>query len=47
MHFAVDQPSTRFASFGNADIAATGRKLDEKLAGLLRDLDLPVPAALN
>jgi len=47
VHFAVDKPSTRFARFGNDDIAATGRKLDEKLAKLLRDLDLPVPAALS
>lgn len=46
VHFAVDQPSTRFSSFGDDDIAATGRLLDEKLAGLLRHLGLPVPAVL-
>lgn len=45
-HFAIDQPSTRFSSFGNDDIAATGKSLDEKLAGLLRYLDLPVPGGL-
>jgi uncharacterized protein (DUF302 family) len=46
-HFAVDQPSTRFASFGHSDIAATGRQLDRKLAELLTVLDLPVPDALT
>jgi uncharacterized protein (DUF302 family) len=47
VHFAIDQPSTRFDSFGNPDIAATGRKLDAKLAALLAALDLPVPDALT
>jgi len=42
----VDQPSTRFSSFGNADIAATGKHLDEKLALLLAKLGLPVPNML-
>jgi uncharacterized protein (DUF302 family) len=47
VHFAIDQPSTRFSSFGNKDIAATGKHLDEKLATLLGDLGLPVPSALK
>jgi uncharacterized protein (DUF302 family) len=46
VHFAIDQPGTRFSSFGNKDIAATGKRLDAKLAVLLRDLALPVPKAL-
>ena len=46
-HFAIDQPSTRFASFGHPDIAATGRDLDAKLAALLAALDVPVPDALT
>jgi uncharacterized protein (DUF302 family) len=45
--FAIDQPSTRFASFGHDDIAATGRTLDQKLAALLVALDVPVPEALG
>ena len=47
VHFAIDQPSGRFASFGDPDIAATGRLLDRKLAGLLTALGLPVPAVLE
>ncbi len=47
VHFSIDQPSTRFASFGNDDIAATGKPLDKKLAGLLAHLDLPVPEELR
>jgi hypothetical protein len=46
VHFSIDQPSTRFSSFGDTGIAATGRILDEKLAGLLHDLGLPVPGVL-
>jgi len=46
VHFAIDQPSHQFASFGDADIAATGRLLDEKLAGLLTGLGLAVPDGL-
>ncbi len=45
-HFAIDQPSTRFASFEQPDIAATGRQLDRRLAELLAVLDLPVPETL-
>ena len=47
VHFSVDQPSTRFASFDSDDIAATGKRLDKKLAGLLADLALPVPGQLR
>jgi hypothetical protein len=47
VHFAIDQPSGRFASFDNPDIAATGRLLDQKLADLLTVLELPVPAVLG
>jgi uncharacterized protein (DUF302 family) len=47
VHFAIDQPSTRFDSFGDPDIAATGRILDAKLAALLAALDVPVPEALT
>ena len=45
--FAIDQPSTRFASFGDGSIAATGRVLDGKLAALLDVLGLPVPEELG
>ncbi|MET7695701.1 hypothetical protein ABZT06_48930 [Streptomyces sp. NPDC005483] len=44
--FSVEQPSTRFATFGNPDITKVGLELDAKLADLLRFLDIPVPAAL-
>jgi uncharacterized protein (DUF302 family) len=47
VHFSIDQPSTRFASFGTDDIAATGKRLDKKLAELLAHLDLPVPEELR
>ena len=46
VHFSIDQPSTRFSSFGNPSIAATGRALDAKLARLLSDLGLAVPGGL-
>lgn len=45
--FAVDQPSTRFASFGDAAIAAVGVELDDRLAALLESLGAPVPEALR
>ncbi|WP_345417647.1 DUF302 domain-containing protein [Pseudonocardia xishanensis] len=44
--FSIDQPSTRFASFGNPNITMVGRELDVKLADLLRFLDIPVPPTL-
>jgi hypothetical protein len=46
-HFAIDQPSDRFGSFGDADIAATGRLLDEKVAALLTGLGVAVPDTLG
>jgi hypothetical protein len=39
-HLSVDQPSTRFASFGDPQIAAVGESLDEKLAELIDALGL-------
>lgn len=45
--FAIDQPSTRFASFENPAISAVGVELDGKVAALLEALDVPVPEALN
>jgi len=45
--FSIDQPSTRFASFGNREIAQVGLELDGKLAALLRHLKAPVPATLE
>jgi hypothetical protein len=45
--FSVDQPSTRFRSFGNPAITYIGLALDHKLAGLLEHLDAPVPPALT
>ncbi|WP_216896615.1 DUF302 domain-containing protein [Nocardia alni] len=44
---SVDQPSTRFGSFDNPDIAAVGRLLDEKLAAILTLLGVPVPVELT
>jgi hypothetical protein len=44
--FSIDQPSTRFASFGNPDITEVGLELDAKLADLLRFLNISVPPAL-
>ncbi|MFC4590258.1 DUF302 domain-containing protein [Sphaerisporangium corydalis] len=45
--FTVDQPSTRFSSFGRPEIAEVGVELDRKLAALLGHLQMPVPASLN
>jgi uncharacterized protein (DUF302 family) len=45
-HFAVDQPSDQFGSFGDPDITATGRMLDEKLAALFHGLGVAVPDGL-
>jgi hypothetical protein len=45
-HFATDQPSDQFNSFGDPDIAATGRLLDQKLAALLSALGVAVPDGL-
>ncbi|MCW2878951.1 MAG: hypothetical protein JWQ95_3051 [Sphaerisporangium sp.] len=45
--FTVDQPSTRFSSFGDPDITKVGVVLDQELAALLEYLDVPVPEALT
>ncbi|HWE07896.1 MAG TPA: DUF302 domain-containing protein [Solirubrobacteraceae bacterium] len=44
--FSVDQPSTRFASFGDPAITEVGVELDHKLAALLEHLRVAVPRAL-
>ncbi|MBV8965534.1 MAG: hypothetical protein JO191_05085 [Mycobacteriaceae bacterium] len=46
-HFTIDQPSSKFASFGDARIAKVGAQLDVKVADLLRLMSLPVPTELN
>ena len=46
-HFAIDRPSDQFASFGDPDIAATGKLLDQKLAALLAGLGVSVPDGLT
>jgi hypothetical protein len=46
-HFSIDQPSTRFASFGDPRISEVGQLLDAKLAELLSLLRLPVPVELG
>jgi hypothetical protein len=45
--FSVDQPSTRFSSFGDPAITDVGLELDHKLAALLQHLGAPVPPALT
>jgi hypothetical protein len=45
--FSIDQPSTRFSSFGNPAITKVGLELDHKLAALLEHLGAPVPAILT
>ena len=45
--FAIDRPSSRFASFGDPEITSVGLELDRKVVNLLRVLDVPVPAALT
>lgn len=47
VHFAIDQPATRFGSFGNPEMTEAGRLLDRKLAALLEVLDLSVPEMLG
>jgi hypothetical protein len=46
-HFAIDQPSDQFNSFGDPDIAATGKLLDQKVAALLTGLGVAVPDGLT
>jgi uncharacterized protein (DUF302 family) len=43
---SVDQPSTRFSSFGNPEVTAVGAELDGKLADLFTALGITVPAEL-
>jgi hypothetical protein len=45
--FSVDQPSTRFRSFGDPAITEVGLELDHELAELLEHLGAPVPPALT
>jgi hypothetical protein len=45
--FSVDQPSTRFSSFGDPAITDVGFELDRKLAALLEHLGAAVPPALT
>jgi hypothetical protein len=45
--FAVDQPSTLFASYGNPAIAEVSRELDRLIANLLTTLGAPVPGELT
>jgi hypothetical protein len=47
VHLSVDQPSSRFASFGDPRITEVGLQLDLKLAALLRQLGVPVPDELQ
>jgi Domain of unknown function DUF302 len=47
VHFSIDQPSSRFAGFGDPRITEVGFQLDVKLAALLRLLGLSVPAELE
>jgi hypothetical protein len=45
--FTVDQPSTRFSSFGDPEITKVGFVLDRKLTALLQYLEMPVPPVLS
>jgi hypothetical protein len=47
VHFGIDQPSSKFGSFGEPRISEVGLQLDVKLAALLHLLELPVPAELE
>jgi hypothetical protein len=47
VHLSVDQPSSRFASFGDPRITEVGLQLDLKLAALLQQLGVPVPDELQ
>jgi hypothetical protein len=47
VHFGIDQPSSKFASFGDPRITEVGLQLDVKLAALLHLLGLPVPDELE
>jgi hypothetical protein len=45
--FSIDQPSSRFRSFGDTAISNVGVELDHKLAALLEHLGAPVPPTLT
>jgi hypothetical protein len=45
--FAVDKPSTVFASFASPPISQAGTELDRKLAALLDALDVPPDGVLD
>lgn len=45
-HVSFDRPSDLFASFGSAEIAATGKKVDAALGRILTKVGVTVPAAL-
>jgi hypothetical protein len=47
VHLSIDQPSSKFASFGDPRISTVGAMLDTKLAELLRLVPLPVPPELE
>ena len=47
VQISIDQPSSKFASFGDPRIAAVGLELDTKLAELLQFMSMPVPAELQ
>ena len=47
VHFTTDQPSGNFGSFGDPHIAGIGKGVDGKIAQLLNELGLPVPAQLR
>ncbi|MEU1570696.1 DUF302 domain-containing protein [Streptomyces collinus] len=47
VQFSIDQPSSKFASFGDPRIAEGGAQLDANVAELLRLMALPVPPELT
>ena len=47
VHLSIDQPSSRFASFGDPRITEVAAQLDAKLATLLRLLGVAVPVELE
>jgi hypothetical protein len=46
VYLSIDQPSSKFASFGDPRITEVGALLDAKVAELLRLMSLPVPPEL-
>lgn len=46
VHFLIDQPSTRFGSFGDPRIAEVGVRLDHIVARLFEHLGFPVPSEI-